>query len=177
MIKRLLRRILIGPTKPRPKAVVVRDIDEPEDQEIDMTKLNVKKIKTEIRLLARALREHNAAFKQAQREKRDPYGLEPSEDLLKELEEVFQPEYRLRQFRSRYGNYWMWGAVAIYFTRLCALRASMRGKRHFSPNTRPETMEDLGLESTSLEDQREWAECIAEPFELKDAGPEVRVAG
>jgi len=141
-----------------------------------MTKLNVKKIKTEIRLLSRALRENSAAFKRAQRERREPWGLAPSEELLKELEVVFQPKYRLSAFRSSHNGYWLWGGVSLYFTRLCALRASMRGRSHFSPNTKTETLEDLGLESISLEDQLEWAECIAEPFEL-DESEEVRAAG
>lgn len=138
---------------------------------------DIPKIKNEIRLLSRALRENNAIFKQAQREKRESWGLAPSDGLQKDLETVFSAR-ELRQFRSPHSGYWLWGAVSIYFTRLVTLRASMRGKLHFSPNTKTETLENLGLESISLEDQREWAECIADRFEREESEESgVRVAG
>jgi hypothetical protein len=140
-------------------------------------KYDVQKIKTEIKLMARALREHNLAFKQAQREKRNPFGLPPSDELTKQLEAAFVP-HDLRLFRSNYSGAYLWGAVSLYFTRLCALRASMRGRLHFSPNTRPATLEDLGLEGVDLDSQREWAECIADRYEMaEERQPEQHAAG
>jgi hypothetical protein len=139
-------------------------------------KYDIPKIKANINLLARALRENKTAFKQAQRERREPWLQAPAKELADQLEAAFLPR-DLRQFRSNYSGAYLWGAVSIYFTRLCCLRASMRGRLHFSPNTRPATVEDLGIEwPLTLEDQQEWAECIAYRFELEDQ-PEVRAVG
>lgn len=146
-------------------------------------KYDIPKIKTDINLLARALHEQRRTFKRAQHEHRDPFGLAPSDGIVAEFEAQFldapgrRGESGLRQFRAPRG-YWMWGAVSIYFTRLCCLRASMRGRLHFSPNTRPATVENLAIEwPITLEDQREWAECIGHRYELKEEVPEVRAAG
>jgi len=70
------------------------------------------------------------------------------------------------------GNYWYkkrgWNRdeYVYSYTKLCALRAALRGKIHFSPNTRTKTLEgfydfDLSGEGFSLEAQREWVDTIA----------------
>lgn len=143
---------------------------------------DIPKLKTEINLFARALHEQNIAFKQAQREHLPPWGQAPSDEIADKFEALFpdtpgrRGENGIRQFRSNSG-YWLWGAVSIYFTRLCALRASMRERLHFSERTKEATTDYLGIDyPITLEAQRQWAEVIAHRYELAEE-PRVRAAG
>jgi hypothetical protein len=79
------------------------------------------------------------------------------------------------QFHLPGGDYWSskkyWGHddYVQRYTRLCALRASMRGRMHFSPNTRMERLTefydiDVSGDCMDLEAQREWVSDIAWEF-------------
>jgi hypothetical protein len=139
-----------------------------------MPKYDIPKIKMHLRLLAHALRESKVTFRQAQREGREPWGLKPADALVDQLEAAFLP-HELREFKSNYSGAFMWGAVSLYFTRLCCLRATMRERSHLAPDTSSATLEELGIESRSIEDQREWAEVIADRYWRAEEPEETKV--
>jgi len=131
--------------------------------EIDMTKLDVKKIKSEINMVAAALREYRARFKQSQRENGGGAGrICPSEETIAK-----DPDFWKHYDGGR--GWWRWSWLETDYTRLCALRAHMRGKLHFCPRTKEETAGDLGiLWPITQEAQADWVEEIAEGYKLSE---------
>lgn len=179
MILRFLRRVLSKAARPQapvaaPAALTPFPTDVSEEDET-VERLDVKKIKHEINTMAAAIREYKLGFKQAQRNKEDIFeaNISPSEATVARAGEWFQKRYlnaRGKQVQ------WRWWQVEHDYTRLCALRAHMRGKLHFHPNTKQATADDLGISCpVTLEAQAEWVEDVAEDYELPE--DEVRAAG
>lgn len=169
MIRKLLR-FALGIPRPRPPVaepvVLHPDYDyDYDNEEIDMTKLDVKKIKHEINLLAPALRQYKLDHKQAQRERRWVSWPQVPETLVAKDPKFWKSYARKIGDRTR----WSFWQMELDYTLLCALRAHMRGKLHFCPRTKRTTAEDLGIGfPITLETQADWVEGVAEGYELSD---------
>lgn len=96
------------------------------------------------------------------------------------------PEHIKKKYLSSYfggGECWLFGAMARDYTKLCALRATMRGRVHFSPNTDVIAARTLlGIkvkaklvdgvwqtEPIDLETQTEWVADLADQYEVAQA--------
>jgi hypothetical protein len=127
-------------------------------------KFDVPKIKSEIRILAYAIREHKENSKEAQRQQKPTWGLQPSTETAAELESTFDAVL-LSIFRPR--DLWLYWRLEPYFTRLCALRASMRHRLHFSPRTKGSTAQYYGIKFPVTLGQEEWAFEIADRYQVE----------
>ena len=102
--------------------------------------IDVKRLKSEIKLLSGQLKEHRKVI-------RDPIMNQPSNWKVhyKALSEARRKKTRV--------------------TKLCTLRALLYNKKHLSPSTR---LEDHGLKSLSEEDLWKWVEKEKEEFTKKE---------
>lgn len=138
--------------------------------------VDVGAMKFEIKALAYLLQKENILYKYMQRNK--VWDRKKAEEALAIVwPEEYQELYS--KWRKSYTNTYK------RYTQLCALRAAMRGKLHFSPTSKLENLRDIfGIHgedwqkcpttgklcgTLTLEDQREWAEDIAYEFYPQEA--------
>jgi hypothetical protein len=115
--------------------------------------IDVAEIKRQIKILAKFNRHYTDAGKQASRD-----GVcQPGKVVVSEEVESCKPK------NAKYA----WWSKDKRFTQLCALRASMRGRTHFSPNTESDTLSYHGLAGIDIQSQLEWIKEVAEEFTSK----------
>jgi hypothetical protein len=111
--------------------------------------INVEEIKRQIKLLSKYLTLLNVACKNAKD------GEIPSVVMEEDIESCKPPK------QHRVGKWWN---KDKRITQLCALRAAMRGRLHFSPNTKKSTINYYGLASNGIQSQLEWVKDLANEF-------------
>ena len=112
--------------------------------------IDVDEIKRQIKILAKYNHDLTKLVRQSARE-----GVSVSSRMVvKEEVESCKPK------NSKY----RWWNKDKRFTHLCTLRAAMRGRTHFSPNTEQDTLDYYGLAGKDIQSQLEWVREVAEEF-------------